>query len=199
MKEVYVAKSPSEAHFVRFLLESEGILAQVQGEAAHGLRGEVPMTFDTLPSVWVLNDAEKDRALEIILAYEKKQKEKGTLQRMWKCTDCGEMNPESFECCWKCNTESTGVYLEEETDGENDETTTVPEDITERTMFLGCSGCMLIGVGAVLFLAGAGLGYLMFATDEAPTERNSNNDGVVDESTSGSASTISGARSSGRR
>jgi hypothetical protein len=53
MKRVHVASNPVEAQFLRAFLESAGIVATVRGEHLFALRGGVPMTADTLPSVWV--------------------------------------------------------------------------------------------------------------------------------------------------
>ena len=56
MKKVYVAGNPLEAHMVRDFLESAGIEAIVRGEHLFALRGGVPMTEDTLPSVWLVHE-----------------------------------------------------------------------------------------------------------------------------------------------
>src|SRR5688500_4935255 len=56
MKRVHVASNPVEAQFLRAFLESAGITASVRGEHLFGLRGGVPMTAETLPSVWVEDD-----------------------------------------------------------------------------------------------------------------------------------------------
>ena len=48
MKQVFVAQHPAEAHFVKGLLEADGIRAEVQGESLFGVRGEAPATPGTL-------------------------------------------------------------------------------------------------------------------------------------------------------
>ena len=58
MKCVYTAHNPTEAHLVKGLLEAEGIETVVRGEHLFPLRGIIPVTADTNPSVWVVNDAE---------------------------------------------------------------------------------------------------------------------------------------------
>jgi hypothetical protein len=65
MKRALVAGNPVEAQFVRAFLESAGIAATVRGEHLWGLRGGVPMTADTLPSVWV-EDEDLGRAEQLL-------------------------------------------------------------------------------------------------------------------------------------
>lgn len=66
MKRVYVASTPIDAQFVRTFLESVGILATVRGEHLFTLRGLVPVTEDTLPAVWVTEDEDYERAVELL-------------------------------------------------------------------------------------------------------------------------------------
>lgn len=47
MKQVYTASNLLEAEFLRGLLEARGIRA-VRGESLFPLRGQIPMTIDTL-------------------------------------------------------------------------------------------------------------------------------------------------------
>lgn len=65
VKKVHVAGNPVEAQFLRSFLESAGIAATVRGEHLFGLRGGVPMTAETLPSVWV-EDEDAERAEELL-------------------------------------------------------------------------------------------------------------------------------------
>jgi hypothetical protein len=69
MKQVFVARNPAEAHIVKGLLESRGITAEVRGEALWGTRGETPLTPDTLPTVWVLDDKKAPEAAGIVKEY----------------------------------------------------------------------------------------------------------------------------------
>jgi hypothetical protein len=65
MKRVHVAENPVEAQFLRAFLESAGIAATIRGEHLFGLRGGVPMTAETLPSVWV-EDEDCERAQQLL-------------------------------------------------------------------------------------------------------------------------------------
>lgn len=69
MKQVFVARNPAEAHIVKGLLESRGIPAEVHGESLWGTRGETPLTPDTAPSVWVLDDLQVPEAIRIVEEY----------------------------------------------------------------------------------------------------------------------------------
>ncbi len=69
MKKVHIAQDPIEAHLVKGFLETEGIEVMIQGEHLFAIRGWVPMTPDTLPSVWVLQDAQFDRAEELVAEF----------------------------------------------------------------------------------------------------------------------------------
>jgi hypothetical protein len=69
MKQVFVAQNPAEAHLVRGLLETRGIQAEVRGEELWGTRGETPLTFDTLPTVWVVDDLQVPEAMSALEEY----------------------------------------------------------------------------------------------------------------------------------
>jgi len=58
LRRVYVARHPTEAHFLKGLLASQGIEAEIRAEALFSARGELPVTSDTCPSVWVLDDSQ---------------------------------------------------------------------------------------------------------------------------------------------
>jgi hypothetical protein len=71
MIEIYRAAHPVQAHLLRGLLESEGIAAAVLGEFSFNVRGEAPMTTETLPRVCVENEADVARAREIAASFDK--------------------------------------------------------------------------------------------------------------------------------
>ena len=48
------------------ILEAGDIQAIVRGEFLWGARGEVPITPETCPSVWVIDDGDYERAMEVI-------------------------------------------------------------------------------------------------------------------------------------
>ena len=104
MRRVYVARHPTEAHFLKGLLASQGIETEIRGEALFSARGELPVTSDTCPSVWVLDDSQLDRALLLIAEYERRERPPDTLGVPWRCSSCGEELEPQFTECWRCGT-----------------------------------------------------------------------------------------------
>lgn len=102
MKKVYVAKNPADAHLLKALLEGEDIRADVIGEFLYRCRGEVPISRDTLPSVWVVEDADSEKAEEIIRQYRLAENGPRENDEEWKCAGCGETNEGLFTECWQC-------------------------------------------------------------------------------------------------
>jgi hypothetical protein len=70
MKRVYVATTPIDAQFVKAFLESAGIEASVRGEHLFALRGSVPMTDETLPSVWIEDEDDLEQAQRLLAQLE---------------------------------------------------------------------------------------------------------------------------------
>jgi hypothetical protein len=102
LKKVYDAKNPADAHLLKGLLEGENIQAVVRGEYLWGTRGEIPLTFDTCPSVWVSED-DYDRTMELVSAF----RPVGSVTELpqseeWKCPGCSETNESQFTECWQC-------------------------------------------------------------------------------------------------
>ncbi len=101
MKKVYIAKNPADAHLLKGLLEGENIPAEVRGEFLYGVRGEVPITPDTCPSVWVTDDADYDRAMELVSSFREGEPTNPIEGEVWRCS-CGEENEGQFTECWSC-------------------------------------------------------------------------------------------------
>ena len=70
MKRVHVASDPVEAQFVKAFLESAGIAAVVRGEHLFALRGGLPMTAETLPSVWIEDEEDLEQAQRLLAQLE---------------------------------------------------------------------------------------------------------------------------------
>ena len=102
MLKVFIAAHPAEAYMVKGLLESEGIEAVVRGEALFSARGLTSVTPDTLPSVWVADPDDADRALALIAAPRNGGAASGGRDRAWRCPTCNEFVGPEFAACWKC-------------------------------------------------------------------------------------------------
>lgn len=102
MKKIYLAENPADAHLLKALLEGEGIRADVVGEFLYSCRGEVPIAPDSMPSVWVIDDSDFEKAEEIIRGYRLTENGARNNGEEWKCAGCGETNEGLFTECWKC-------------------------------------------------------------------------------------------------
>jgi hypothetical protein len=96
MKMVYT----NESHFlvtnVRNLIEAKKINTFLKNEFAQGAVGETS-AFDSWPEVWVFDDLDFNRAIEIVKLSESPD---NTVD--WTCNNCSEENDPSFEVCWNC-------------------------------------------------------------------------------------------------
>jgi hypothetical protein len=107
MKKVYSATHPVNAHLVKGILEGENIKCIVQGEYLWNVRGEIPLTPDTCPSVWVILDDDYDRAMEVIRKFQVEGSRCDLNTKEWRCSKCGESNEGQFSECWKCGAPRT--------------------------------------------------------------------------------------------
>jgi putative signal transducing protein len=103
VKQIFTAEHGAEAHFVRGLLESRGVSAQVRGEELWGVRGEVPLT-EAVPTVWILDGTREMEARGIIAEYAASRRGSDHSQPLWSCPTCGGGLEEQFTECWKCGT-----------------------------------------------------------------------------------------------
>ena len=95
---MYIAESLADAHLVSNLVRSYGIKTHVFNQFANGAVGERPFTH-TWPEVWVENDRDEAKALEII---ESRSAEVPSSMEEVTCPGCGSQNPANFEICWDC-------------------------------------------------------------------------------------------------
>ena len=105
MRQVYSAEHPTEAHMVRGILEARGIECVVRGEILFGARGGLPVTPETAPSVWVVEESRYGEARQIVAQYEKANRQAAAPDgQTWQCRSCREVLEEQFTHCWKCGT-----------------------------------------------------------------------------------------------
>ena len=98
MIRVYIAESLADAHLVSNLIRSWGIESHIFNEFADGAVGELPFTH-TWPEVWIENDEDEARALEIIA----NRSASVSSSEDVVCTECEQDNPANFEICWNCS------------------------------------------------------------------------------------------------
>ena len=106
MQKVFTGRNSMEAHFVSQVLEAQGICASVFGESLQSVRGELPFTEDTMPSVWVMakNLGRANQVVDELRQKDLKVVEEKTDLPVWICSNCGERIEGQFTACWKCLT-----------------------------------------------------------------------------------------------
>jgi len=102
MRRIFVARNVSEAHIVNGMLNASGIAAHVRGHYLAGGYGELPITSDTLPSVWIDDEAQWEAARTVVADYERPSPHRPS---PWRCEQCGEIHGGQFTACWKCGRE----------------------------------------------------------------------------------------------
>lgn len=99
MKRVHTALDLPEARLLADTLTRAGIPARVFNEFAQGAMGDIPFQ-DSRPEVWVLEDRDQARAEQLLT--DLRARVAAMPERA--CPACGEVNPGSFELCWRCAT-----------------------------------------------------------------------------------------------
>lgn len=84
------------------LLEQSGIESELRNDILGGASGEIA-PGETWVELWVKDASQADRAIQII--EESMQQAEG---EDWQCTRCKEVNPASFDTCWKCGALRSG-------------------------------------------------------------------------------------------
>lgn len=102
MKKIYLAENAMIAHHVKALLDAAGIPAKVTGDSLALGIGIGPTELSTKPAVWIAENAQVQRALDLIREYES---EAGHVKvDSWTCAECGESIEGQFAVCWRCDT-----------------------------------------------------------------------------------------------
>jgi len=99
MKLVYSHENQFIVGNIKNLIEAENINVFIKNEFAKGALGETA-AFDCWPEVWVYDDEDYQKAIDIVASVEAKQAEMD-----WVCNQCDEKNDPSFEVCWHCKSE----------------------------------------------------------------------------------------------
>lgn len=104
MQMVFIAQHHAEAHLVQGLLEAEGIESDVQREDLFTTMKAPSVIPGCQPEVWVLNDAQVPRALDLVSRFSKGEASIQSDGISWQCPKCGEELEPQFTSCWKCST-----------------------------------------------------------------------------------------------
>jgi hypothetical protein len=97
MQRIFTATNRTDAYLVVHRLAQAGIKAHVFNEHMSSIVGDVPPDV-ALPQVWLDDDADRERAEQVLRAFEHERSRTGTIV----CRKCGEDNPATFELCWNC-------------------------------------------------------------------------------------------------
>lgn len=98
MKKVTAADSIITINHYKNLLESEGIPAFIRNEHLGSIVGEMPFQ-EVWPQLWVRNDLDYDRALQLI---DQQKVVDESPAESWRCEKCGTDNEGQFAACWQC-------------------------------------------------------------------------------------------------
>jgi len=98
MKKVTSVDSVITISHYKNILISEGIPAFLRNEHLGSIIGEMPFQ-EVWPELWVENDLDYDRALQLIDAA---TIENESPSAEWRCRHCGENNEGQFAACWSC-------------------------------------------------------------------------------------------------
>ena len=165
MKKLFVSQSLVEVESLKDILDKTGIPCAIKNQQGSSLAGAVPFV-EVFPELWVLNDADLDRAKEFL---EGQGSNKEADSPAWRCTGCGEQHVGQFTVCWKCGKErnSSSDSLESPA---KDETTQGQEPLLSDFV----KG-LALGVVVVL-LASTIRHYMLIQSDDADR----NGDGKAD-------------------
>lgn len=108
MRRVYFADNSMIAHHVKALLKEAGIHAEVTGDTLAMGIAVGPADISVKPGVWVGDEKDYARALEIVREYEASAAEAGDAEvkaEPWTCAACGETCDANFAVCWNCGAE----------------------------------------------------------------------------------------------
>jgi hypothetical protein len=86
---------------VKGFLDEQGIESVVQGAGLQQIIGEIPMTPESLPTIWV-REEDVERALTAIAGFKADAKPAQPAADPWTCPECGEEIEPQFTECWNC-------------------------------------------------------------------------------------------------
>jgi hypothetical protein len=112
MPRVFVAQHHAEAHLVTGLLQSNGITAEVRGEALFTTIEAPSVIPGAAPEVWVANFAQVPLALDLVNRFSRGEAMPGESGPNWQCPKCSETLEAQFTECWNCSTSRPGLKVQ---------------------------------------------------------------------------------------
>jgi hypothetical protein len=100
MQRLYTARDRIEAQLVADHLDRHLLRVTVLGDYLAGAVGELPA--DLAPSVWLIDDADLDRARALLDAFLSERARPPGDSGPWVCAACGERVEDDFDLCWNC-------------------------------------------------------------------------------------------------
>jgi len=82
------------------VLEANGISTFMKNRFGTAGSGELPWV-EVVPQLWVLNDADEQRARALISELSNPDEE--SRHEKWVCSECGTPQEAAFTHCWKCS------------------------------------------------------------------------------------------------
>lgn len=80
------------------LLQAEGIPAFIKNEHLGSIVGDMPFQ-EVWPQLWVENDLDYDRAVQLL---DKQEVMDESPRSPWRCKKCGTEIEGQFSACWNC-------------------------------------------------------------------------------------------------
>lgn len=96
MVQVFTNQNIALVGSMRSFLESNGIACQLRNEYSSSVMGEVSF-FLVWPELWVAPE-NAQKAKKLIKGLDNS----APMGPDWKCRECGESNPGTFDLCWQC-------------------------------------------------------------------------------------------------
>lgn len=101
MRDIFVNQDYTKVGHYKSLLESASIPCFIRNGISHNSVTELPSPL-LFPTLCVENDEDYDRAMELLKAVHKPAESSAP---DWKCPNCNETVPGTFDSCWSCNRE----------------------------------------------------------------------------------------------
>ncbi len=101
LRKIYEHIEFARVGYFQSILEAQGIPTHIKNLGASAASGEVPF-MQVYPELWVVNDWEYERALQVLKPYYEVELPEG---EPWECPACGADVDGNFGECWQCQRE----------------------------------------------------------------------------------------------